>query len=151
MASDINFSLETDSISPDLEKMNALIQFILDKFNITDASVNIRIVNDQDILSANRKFLNHDYITDVISFDLSENDDTRCFDIIVNGTLAETQAEKRNHSPDAELALYICHGLLHNLGFDDLNDTDAKKMHQTEDDILQTLGFGVTYNTDFSN
>ena len=109
-------------------------------------------LNDEEILAANRQFLKHDYITDVISFDLSEQSgNNRCFDIIVNGDLAVSQAEKRKHSPDAELALYICHGLLHCLGFDDRNDADAKKMHQTEDDILQTFGFGVVYNKDFKN
>lgn len=150
MANEINFSLETKLIDPDLEKLNALVLFVLKKFEITDATVNFRIVNNDEILSANRQFLKHDYVTDVISFDLSDKS-PRNFDIIVNGALAADQAQTRNHSPDAELALYICHGLLHNLGFDDQNDADAKKMHHTEDDILQNCGFGVVYNRNFKN
>jgi probable rRNA maturation factor len=65
---------------------------------------------------------------------------------VVNAEMANRQAAKRGHSPEAELALYITHGLLHNLGFDDLSSEDAKKMHETEDAMLQQLGFGIIYN-----
>ena len=47
---------------------------------------------------------------------------------------------------EAELALYITHGLLHNLGFDDSTEMQAKKMHDTEDEILRQSGFGLVYN-----
>ena len=59
---------------------------------------------------------------------------------------AVKEAKLRGHSSEAELALYITHGLLHNLGFDDSQRTKAKKMHKTEDEILQQLGFGLVYN-----
>ncbi len=47
----------------------------------------------------------------------------------------------------AELALYVTHGLLHQLGFDDATPEQAQKMHQAEDEILQHMGFGVVYNS----
>ena len=65
---------------------------------------------------------------------------------MVNAELAARQADKRGHSTEEELALYITHGLLHQLGFDDLCPEDAEKMHDTEDAILQKLGFGIIYS-----
>ena len=95
----------------------------------------------------NQRFLDRTTATDVISFDLSDaDDDCRTFDIVVNADQASRQANERQHSKQAELALYITHGMLHNLGFDDLNPEQAKKMHETEDKILQQHGFGLVYN-----
>jgi probable rRNA maturation factor len=61
--------------------------------------------------------------------------------------MAVRQALLRNHSSQAELALYITHGLLHNLGFDDTAEDQAEEMHNTEDEILKQLGYGLVYNT----
>ena len=72
---------------------------------------------------------------------------SRTFDIIVNAQKAKLEAKKRGHSPQAELALYIIHALLHNLGFDDNTAKKAKLMHQTEDEILQQQDFGKVYDS----
>jgi probable rRNA maturation factor len=62
--------------------------------------------------------------------------------------MAVRQANLRGHTSEAELALYITHGLLHNLGFDDSAENQARKMHETEDEILQEFGYGMVYNKD---
>jgi probable rRNA maturation factor len=61
--------------------------------------------------------------------------------------MAARQARQRGHSTEAELALYVTHGLLHNLGYDDGNDEQARQMHLKEDEILQRHGFGQVYDT----
>ncbi|MHC4115744.1 MAG: rRNA maturation RNase YbeY, partial [Planctomycetota bacterium] len=101
----------------------------------------------------NKHFLNRTTDTDVISFDLSDNQKTtgkkkkqKFLELVVNGEKAVKEAQKRAHSSQAELALYITHGLLHHLGFDDSQPENAKKMHDAEDEILQQQGFGVVYN-----
>ena len=101
-----------------------------------------------EIRRLNRQFLNSSHTTDCISFDLSDDTNSaRLLELIVNGELAVRQARRRRHSPEAELALYITHGLLHNLGFNDLKVRQAKKMHDTEDEILQQFGYGLIYNS----
>ena len=69
------------------------------------------------------------------------------FELVVNGEMAVRQAKLRGHSGEAELALYVTHGLLHNLGFDDSTQNRAKKMHDTEDEILEQVGYGAVYNS----
>jgi len=111
--------------------------------------VSIAIVNDAEIRKLNSIFLSRKSATDCLSFDLSDNhrpQSPKLFELIVNGQMAVRQANLRGHSSRAELALYITHGLLHNLGFDDSTDTKAKKMHDMEDKILQQLGYGLVYN-----
>jgi len=109
--------------------------------------ISIVIVDDYEIQQFNREFLNSKVSTDCISFDLSDDEEgPKVFDLIVNGEMAVRQANLRGHSSEAELALYITHGLLHNLGFDDSTKSRARKMHETEDEILQEFGYGIVYN-----
>jgi probable rRNA maturation factor len=124
-----------------------LVQKTLKKFRVPKALVNIEIADDKRIVEVNKEFLKRSSITDVISFDVSDAED-KIFDIIVNAQLAKRQAKLREHSYEAELVLYILHGLLHQLGFDDLSSGKAKKMHAMEDEILSKSGFGVVYASD---
>ena len=115
----------------------------------TRYEISIAIVDDNEIRELNRQFLNSKSATDCLSFDLSDDEKrSKIFDLVVNGEMAVRQANLRGHSCEAELALYITHGLLHNLGFDDSAQNQARKMHETEDEILQEFGYGLVYNKD---
>ncbi len=125
-----------------------LIRIICGRFKVSKAIVSLTIAGDAQIRKINKQFLGHKGTTDCISFDLSDKrpgKNTKVFDVIVNSQMAKRQAKLRGHSPDAELALYVTHGMLHNLGFDDLKPAAAKKMHKTEDEILQQFGYGPVY------
>jgi probable rRNA maturation factor len=113
----------------------------------TSYEISIAIVDDDEIRELNREFLHSKATTDCLSFDLSDDENgLKIFDLVVNGEMAVRQAKQRDHSSEAELVLYITHGLLHNLGFDDSAKNQAKKMHETEDEILQEFGYGLVYN-----
>jgi probable rRNA maturation factor len=140
----------TDISNLDIKKM---VKAVCNRFGRheqaeTRYEINIVIVGDDEIRKFNRNFLNNEAPTDCISFDLSEDDEEglKTFELIINGEMAVRQANLRGHSSQAELALYITHGLLHNLGFDDFTKSQARKMHETEDEILQELGYGPVYN-----
>ncbi len=141
-------------VSP--SKLEKLVKTICDCFNpprrispcqSKSTVVSIAIVGDAEIRKMNKRYLNRNRSTDIISFDLSEEKDQKLFELVVNGEMAVKQARQRGHSSEAELALYVTHGLLHNLGFDDTTQSQAKKMHETEDKFLQQLGYGLVYNT----
>jgi len=108
--------------------------------------ISIAIVDDAEIRRLNRRFLNRNAVTDCLSFDLSDSQGERAFELVVNAQRAVRQAGRRGHCAEAELALYVLHGLLHNLGFDDSTSAEAKKMHNAEDEILQQQGYGWVYN-----
>lgn len=126
-----------------------LIEDICRRFGMDGATISVGIVDDGEITDLNRRFLNHKGATDCLSFDLSEGPTQRgggVFDLIVNAEMAARQAAERGHSGEAELALYVTHALLHQVGFDDADAESAEKMHRTEDEILQYCGYGSVYN-----
>ena len=57
--------------------------------------------------------------------------------------MAAKLAQKRGYSIEGEVALYLVHGLLHLIGYDDKQKRDAKKMHQREGELLSNFGYRV--------
>ena len=147
-----------DTLDASLPKLKKLVKTIcnrLTKYEIRNSSaigmryeISVTIVDNAQIRKVNKQFLNCNRSTDCLSFDLSDDgpDSAKSFELLVNTEMAVKQAKLRGHSTEAELALYITHGLLHNLGFDDATQQQAKKMHDTENEILQQLGYGLVYN-----
>ena len=136
-----------DGIKVSVAKLKKLVRVVCKRFGVSKATVSIAVVGDVEISKLNKKFLNHDRTTDCLSFNLSEKQSAKLFELVVNGEMACREAADRGHSPEAELALYITHGLLHNVGFDDSTEDEAEKIHQMEDEILQQEGYGCVYNT----
>lgn len=150
-----------DLIDLNIARLRKIVKSVCKRFNLRKATVGIAIVNDSEMKRLNKQFLNRNGTTDCLSFDLtdkqgrkhnkkiasdSQYSDAKIFELVLNGQMAVRQANSRGHSAEAEMALYIVHGLLHNLGFDDSTQKEAKKMHETEDEILQELGYGLVYN-----
>jgi probable rRNA maturation factor len=131
-----------------LPKLKKLVEVICNRFKLSKATISIAIVDDAQIRKLNKQFLNQDRPTDCLSFNLSDKktNSAKSFELVVNAEMAVRQAKLRGHSSEAELALYITHGLLHNLGFDDSTQSQAEKMHNIEDEILQQLDYGPIYN-----
>jgi probable rRNA maturation factor len=128
-------------------KFKKLVGAVCTRFGLRKAVVGIVIVDNKYIRKLNEKFLRCKSVTDCLAFDLSQaGDEQKSFELVVNGQLAKSEAIKRGHPAQAELALYITHGLLHNLGFDDHSPAQARKMHRLEDQILQQHGFGPVYD-----
>lgn len=152
----IQISNRFNTIEIDHDKFKKLTEAVCRRFikphaATTKYEISIALVGSDEMLKINKKFLNRNSNTDVISFDLSkktkksETDNCKSFEVVVNAQKAADEAKIRGHSTQAELALYITHGLLHNFGFDDTEQSQAKKMHEIEDQILQQQGFGAVY------
>ncbi len=145
----VQITTHFEKVPADPLKLKRLVRTICQRLGVAQAAVNIGIVDDAEISRLNRKFLGHRGTTDSLSFDLSDGvgpGEPRLFDLIVNGELAVREAAQRGHSAEAELALYVAHGLLHQLGFDDATAEQARRMHRTEDEILLHSGYGLVYN-----
>jgi len=142
----IQFEPEVECPPAVIETLRTAAEAVLHRRRCESATVTITIVGDERMRYYHQRFLNQNTATDVISFDLTDEFEEMCvFDLIVNAQLAAVQAQQRGHSPEAELTLYVIHGLLHNLGFDDGTPQEAARMHRTEEAVLETLGFGGIY------
>ena len=94
--------------------------------------------SDEYIIDVNRKFLNHDYYTDVITFDYSEGKKI-AGDIFISLDTVRTNAEAFNQDYYNELERIIIHGILHLCGFKDKEPNDKEEMTREEDEAIKLL------------
>ncbi len=113
-----------------------------------DAELSVALVDDEKIKELNKKYLGKDYVTDVLAFHLDDDDDKSrgkiCGEIIVSVQTAVSVAERLNSHVVSEVYLYLIHGILHLIGYDDKDDKLAEVMHKKEKDILAALGYAVS-------
>ncbi len=134
------------TIATDSDAIKRLVKYTCLKYGINSADISIAIADDDTISNVHREFLGKNSPTDVISFNLSDvGEKIKTFEIIANSDLAQRCAKERGSRLEAELMLYILHGLLHNIGFDDLCEEDFNRMHTIENDILEELGYGRVF------
>lgn len=107
------------------------------------AHLDVLVTGDRQIRKINKKFLKHDYATDVISFLLGEGEwDGRSVikgDLVVSVDTAKTFSRELGLPLREELARYLIHGTLHLLGYDDKKPADFKKMHSRQEQILRNI------------
>lgn len=95
--------------------------------------------DDRYILEANRKFINHDYFTDIITFDYTHNGRISG-DIIISLDTVKTNAELYNSCYETELLRVIIHGILHLCGINDKGPGEREIMERNENIALQMWG-----------
>ncbi|SKC35161.1 rRNA maturation RNase YbeY [Bacteroidales bacterium WCE2008] len=98
--------------------------------------VNIIFCSDNYILDINQKYLQHDYFTDIITFDYCENDILSGDLFISVDSVRENAVFYKTEFTD-ELNRVIVHGLLHLIGYDDHSDEDIKMMRSKENYYLE--------------
>jgi len=107
--------------------------------------VRVRMVGDAEMAAAHERYSKVAGTTDVLTFDLADGPGELDLDILVCLDEAGRQGAKRGHEPRRELLLYIVHGMLHGLGYDDHDEADYAKMHEAEDRVLAAIGVGATF------
>jgi len=94
--------------------------------------------SDEKILEINNRYLNHDYYTDIITFDYSEGD-TISGDIFISLDTVKTNSEKYMTDYIDELYRVIIHGILHLCGINDKNPDEQEYMTQCENRAITNL------------
>ncbi len=113
--------------------------------------LSVVIVDDETMRAAHQEHLGIDTTTDVLTFNLADAAlpaNAIDAEIYICADEAARQARERRHSLERELLLYIIHGVLHCLGYDDLEESQYERMHRREDEILRLLGVGATFDPD---
>jgi rRNA maturation RNase YbeY len=99
-------------------------------------SISYCIVSDDELLEINKEHLNHDYYTDIITFQLNEKNENLEADIYISLDRVKENAILHNIKPSIELRRVIAHGLLHLLGFKDKTKNDQLRMREAEEHAL---------------
>ena len=104
--------------------------------------INFIFCSDEYLLQINKEFLDHDYYTDVITFDTSESEDDKKIsgDIFVSIDSVRANSEFYEVSFEAELARVMAHGVFHLIGYDDCDDDSKILMRAKEDSFLKMRG-----------
>jgi probable rRNA maturation factor len=106
-------------------KVRRLAAQILGKRNLS-----IAFVTNAAIRKINRRFLNHDFATDVISFPLGTD---LVGELVISAEYAVGEARSRRIPVEEELLRYVAHGILHLLGYDDHDPADKARMWKRQE------------------
>ncbi len=139
--SEIYFDSENIEL-PSLEwdKLKDWITSIIQSYHYQLGEISYIFCDDDKILEVNREYLNHDYYTDIITFDYCE-EGVISGDLFISLDTVKSNAEKFEEDYFRELLRVVIHGILHLCGLKDKSDEDALKMRQAEEDAL------TVYNT----
>jgi probable rRNA maturation factor len=99
------------------------------------------VLSDEQLLEMNKTHLDHDYYTDVITFDLSEDTGVVEGEVYMSIDRIKDNSKTFNKSTVNEFSRVAIHGLLHLIGYDDHSDEDKKIIRQKEDEYLNLLPY----------
>ncbi|GHT21471.1 hypothetical protein FACS189419_02420 [Planctomycetales bacterium] len=133
---------EQNILDTDTEKIQAVCEKILDDFHIRTGKLNVVLVDSDTIHQYNADFLKHDCPTDVISFVLEDKRSKHHLEgeVLACSEVAQERAKEFSWTPQEELMLYIIHGMLHLVGFDDKTEEAEEVMRQKEKEYLSFIG-----------
>ena len=132
----VEFVYNTDFKIKNETKIISWISSFCKKEDFIIDSLVFAFFNDEDLKELNIKFLNHDFYTDVISFDESNNN-------LIKGNIAISVDRVKDNANtfssifDDELKRVIIHGVLHFMGFNDITDDEKSLMRKKEDSALE--------------
>lgn len=122
--------------SIDLDKIGAWLFSLIAQYDYDLELLNYIFCTDEYLLNINREYLEHDYYTDIITFDNSEEEGTIESDIFISIDRVNENASGMNVPFDKELLRVLCHGLLHLVGFKDKTEEEAQIMRSKEDECI---------------
>lgn len=109
---------------------------VMKHYKISNASLMFVFVNDEYLLKMNRSHLNHDYYTDIITFNMNE-ENSLCGEMYISvDRVRENAIEFSNGNFILELSRVMVHGALHLLGYDDHSESDEKIIREQEEICL---------------
>ena len=133
-----NFTI-SDSLE---EKLNKALSYIFKEEGITDSSINLKILTDEDIKELNKKFRHKNTTTNVLSFsneDVSKSITGNLGDIAISYEFVKRESKEHKKNFDDHMIHMLIHGVYHILGFDHENDEMADIMEIKEIKLLNKL------------
>ena len=128
----------------DPERVRALAAHVLRAEGRPDAALSVTVVNDRRIAALHRDYLQVPGPTDVLSFPLDDDGDagvpglpSLLGEVVVSADTAAREARARRLPFERELLLYVAHGALHLLGYDDHEPRERARMHRRQETLLE--------------
>ena len=119
--------------------LDRVVAAVLNHVERPEMPVSLLLTDDAGIASLHERFLGDASPTDVISFPMDEG-----VDVVVSVECAKRESTRHGHAFEAEIALYIVHGILHACEYDDIAAEDRARMRGAEREILASLGLNAS-------
>ncbi|SDW08174.1 rRNA maturation RNase YbeY [Lutibacter oricola] len=132
----ITFNYETEFKLEKEKQLKNWISCCIEKQNFEEGELNYIFCDDEYLLKLNVEFLNHDTLTDIISFDYTIGK-LISGDIYISVERVAENAKKFSQSFDNELNRVLIHGVLHYCGLKDKNEEEKAAMRMAEDECLE--------------
>lgn len=124
--------------------LNRITRKILSSLGVRQGQVSLAFVTNQKIRVLNKRFLKRDYATDVLAFGsgagrgpAGKSPAGIRGEIVISADMAKTNAGRYRVSFQREIVLYVIHGILHLLGYDDHGQIQCRRMRKKEQDMLR--------------
>jgi len=145
MAIRIDIANHQSRLPLDKRRLAGAIRAALASEGVPAARISLAVVDDKTIERLNHRYLQHDGPTDVLSFALGQSESGLEGEVIVSADTAAAQAPSYGWGAADELLLYVVHGTLHLLGYDDATDGQRRRMRARQRAVLRTFGLEVPY------
>lgn len=123
------------------QKIHSLVKNICDELQISISSLDVDFVSGSRIKNINSEYLDHNFTTDIITFNYSGSNTELDGEIFISVDDARENAKKFKVKLSEELTRLVIHGILHLAGYDDHKKNDKIKMKQLENKLLNMLKF----------
>ena len=136
--SSINFFFEeTEEPELDYQKIKHWLLLLIKSYGFNLREINYIVCSDNYLLAVNKEYLNHDYFTDIITFDNSEIDNEIESDIFVSMERIIDNSINLQTDQLEETLRVLAHGVLHLCGFKDKTPENAKEMRFEENKAIE--------------
>jgi rRNA maturation RNase YbeY len=136
-----NLRVYTITTSLKKNKIHELVKSLCKELNFSVSNLEINFISSRSIIEINKKYLNHNYSTDIITFNYSNVNELIDGEIFISIDEALNNAKKFRVKSSDEFARLVIHGILHLLGYDDLKYSDKKIMKRLENKLLSKNNF----------
>lgn len=132
----IDFNFETDFLLDGIENYKKWIFSVIETYGFEVGDISYIFCDDKYLLQINQQYLNHDDLTDIISFDYSE-EKLISGDIFISIERVQENTSLFKVDFQQELLRVMSHGILHFIGFKDKNEKDQLEMRKNEDICIE--------------
>lgn len=131
----INFNYESDFTLDNEESISLWLSAVIKSENKNEGEINYIFCDDEYLHKINVEYLDHDTLTDIISFDYTIGNEISG-DVFISIERVIDNAKDYKTSFDEELKRVLVHGILHYCGYKDKSDTDEVLMRSKEDEKI---------------
>ena len=131
-----------------IAKLNLAFEVLSDDEDLSDKTINIKIVNNEEMINLNKQFRKKESTTNVLSFtnqDISKSITGNLGDIAINYDFIKKESKEQGKTFDDHIIHMLIHGIYHILGFDHENDKMASIMEEKEITLLNKLNIRNPY------